>query len=45
MQRLMLSILTATLGLAVAAGCASNSPPGAGLAPWDQARVTAIGPS
>jgi hypothetical protein len=43
MPRLVLSILIPALGLAVAVGCASNSPPAAGLAPWDQARVTAIG--
>ncbi|HEY8156675.1 MAG TPA: hypothetical protein VII72_21280 [Myxococcota bacterium] len=42
MQRLMLSILIPALGLAVAAGCASNSPPAAGLAPWDQARAAAL---
>lgn len=43
MQRRTLSILISALGLAVAVACASNSPPAAGLAPWDQARVTALG--
>jgi len=43
MQRPTLSILIPALGLAVAVSCASNSPPAAGLAPWDQARVTEIG--
>jgi len=43
MQRRTLSILIPALGLAVAVGCASNSPPATGLAPWDQARVTEIG--
>ena len=43
MPRRTLAIPISALALAVAVGCASNSPPATGLAPWDQARVTAIG--
>ncbi len=43
MQRLTFSTSILALGLVVAVGCASNSPPATGLMPWDQARVTAIG--
>lgn len=43
MPRRTLAILIPAFALAVAAGCASNSPPATGLVPWDQARVTAIG--
>jgi len=43
MPRLVRSFLVPALGLAVAAGCASNSPPAAGLTAWNQARVTALG--
>ena len=43
MPRRALSILIPAFALAVAVGCASNSPPAAGLATWDQARVTALG--
>ena len=42
MQRLIVSILVSGFGFAVAVGCASNSPPAAGLATWDQARVSEI---
>jgi hypothetical protein len=43
MQRLLRSILIPALGLAVAAGCASNSPPAAQLPAWNQARVSELG--
>jgi len=43
MPRRTVSILIPALGLAVAVGCASNAPSTAGLAAWDQARVTELG--
>lgn len=43
MPRRTLAILISALALAVAAGCASNTPPATGLAPWNQARAAELG--